>query len=155
MGDMESIHPELALYGRKNECARTDTVFFPISEVSEGKVSLTILRMFIYVVVKIRMTLLAGLPMWGWCLRWWPVHQCWDDVYSGGVFNYVEMMLTVLACLSMLRWGFQWYRVYQCWYNVYSGGVFPNVEIKLAVLLCLLKLRWWWQCQCVYLCCKP
>ena len=37
---MESIYPELALCGRKNECARTDTVFFSISEVSEGTVSL-------------------------------------------------------------------------------------------------------------------
>ena len=26
---MESIYPELALCGRKNECARTDTVFSP------------------------------------------------------------------------------------------------------------------------------
>ena len=39
-GDMESIYPELALCGSKNECARTDTVFFTISEVSEGTVSL-------------------------------------------------------------------------------------------------------------------
>ena len=37
---MESIYPELALCGIKNECARTDTVFFPISEVSKGTVSL-------------------------------------------------------------------------------------------------------------------
>ena len=37
---MESIYPELALCGRLNECARTDTVFPPISEVSEGTVSL-------------------------------------------------------------------------------------------------------------------
>ena len=41
MGDMENIYPELALYGTKNECARIDTVFFPISEVSKGTVSLT------------------------------------------------------------------------------------------------------------------
>ena len=37
---MESIYTELALYGSKNECARTDTVFLPISEVCDGKVSL-------------------------------------------------------------------------------------------------------------------
>ena len=30
----------LALCGWENECARTDTVFFPASEVSKGKVSL-------------------------------------------------------------------------------------------------------------------
>ena len=36
---MESIYPELALFGSKNECAMTDTVFFPLSEVSEGTVS--------------------------------------------------------------------------------------------------------------------
>ena len=38
---MESIYTELALYGSKNECARTDTVFLPISEVCNGKLSLT------------------------------------------------------------------------------------------------------------------
>ena len=37
---MESIHTKLALYGSKNECARTDNVFSPISEVCIGKVSL-------------------------------------------------------------------------------------------------------------------
>ena len=37
---MESIYPELALYGSKNERARTDTVFLPISEVCDGTVSL-------------------------------------------------------------------------------------------------------------------
>ena len=31
---------ELALCGRENECARTDSVFFLISEVSKGIVSL-------------------------------------------------------------------------------------------------------------------
>ena len=34
---------QTALSGRENECARTDTVFFLISEVSEGTVSLTVL----------------------------------------------------------------------------------------------------------------
>ena len=38
---MESIYTELALYGSKNECARTDTVLLPISEVCDGTVSLT------------------------------------------------------------------------------------------------------------------
>ena len=37
---MESIHTKLALYGSKNECARTDNVFSPISEVCDGMVSL-------------------------------------------------------------------------------------------------------------------
>ena len=37
---MESVYPELALCGIKNECARTDTVFFCISEDSNGMVSL-------------------------------------------------------------------------------------------------------------------
>ena len=37
---MHSIYPDLALCCRKNERARTDTVFFPISEVSKGTVSL-------------------------------------------------------------------------------------------------------------------
>ena len=37
---IESIHSKLALCGIKNVCARTDTVFFLISEVSKGTVSL-------------------------------------------------------------------------------------------------------------------
>ena len=37
---MESIYTELALYGSKNECARTDNVFFSISEICDGTVSL-------------------------------------------------------------------------------------------------------------------
>ena len=37
---MKSIYTELALYGSKHECARTDTVFLPISEVCNGTVSL-------------------------------------------------------------------------------------------------------------------
>ena len=44
MGVMESTYTELALYGSKNECARSDTVFFPISEVCDGTVSLTLLE---------------------------------------------------------------------------------------------------------------
>ena len=39
---MESIYTELALYGSKNECARTDNVFSPISEVRDGTVSLSV-----------------------------------------------------------------------------------------------------------------
>ena len=39
---MESIYTELALYGSKNECARTDTIFLLISEVCNGKVSLAV-----------------------------------------------------------------------------------------------------------------
>jgi hypothetical protein len=37
---MESFYTELALYGSKNECAKTNNVFFPISEVCDGTVSL-------------------------------------------------------------------------------------------------------------------
>ena len=40
MGDMESLHTKLALNGSKIECARTDNVFSPISEVCNGTVSL-------------------------------------------------------------------------------------------------------------------
>ena len=39
---MESMYSELALYGSKNECARTDSVFFSISEVCDGMVSLAL-----------------------------------------------------------------------------------------------------------------
>ena len=41
---MESIYTELALYGSTNKCARTDTVFLPISEVCNGTVSLTTMK---------------------------------------------------------------------------------------------------------------
>ena len=37
---MESIYTDLALYGSKNQCAKMDNVFFPISEVCGGTVSL-------------------------------------------------------------------------------------------------------------------
>ena len=37
---MESLNPELALYGSNNLCTRTNTVLPPISEVSTGAVSL-------------------------------------------------------------------------------------------------------------------
>ena len=37
---MESIYTDFALYGSKNECARIDNVFSPISEVCDGTVSL-------------------------------------------------------------------------------------------------------------------
>ena len=36
---MESIHTKIALDGSTNECARTQTVFLFISEVSDGAVS--------------------------------------------------------------------------------------------------------------------
>ena len=39
---MESVYTKWAPYGIKNECARTDIVFFPISEVCDGTVSLSI-----------------------------------------------------------------------------------------------------------------
>ena len=45
---MESKYTELDLYGSKNECARTDTVFLPISEVCDGKVSLGCLLSFFF-----------------------------------------------------------------------------------------------------------
>ena len=39
--DMDGLNPEFALYGFKNECARTDTIFFPLSEVSTRAVTLS------------------------------------------------------------------------------------------------------------------
>ena len=38
-GCLESLNPELAHYGSKNECTRTNTVLCPISEVNTGAVS--------------------------------------------------------------------------------------------------------------------
>ena len=37
---MESIYTEFALHGSNNECARTDNIFFLISEICNGTVSL-------------------------------------------------------------------------------------------------------------------
>ena len=37
---MESVYTELSLNGSKNECAKSDTVFLPISEFCNGTVSL-------------------------------------------------------------------------------------------------------------------
>ena len=39
-GDIKNIYPELALDGSKNECAKTDNVFFLISEVCTSGVTL-------------------------------------------------------------------------------------------------------------------
>ena len=41
---MKSIYTKLALYGINNFCAKTDNVFFPISEVCDGTVSLSTLK---------------------------------------------------------------------------------------------------------------
>ena len=38
---MKSKYPELALYGGKIKCARTDNAFFPTPEVCDGTVSLS------------------------------------------------------------------------------------------------------------------
>ena len=43
-GVVENIYTQLALYGSKNECARTDTVLFHISGVCDGTVSLTSIK---------------------------------------------------------------------------------------------------------------
>ena len=52
---METIYPEFALYGDTNERAKTDTVFFPISQVCPRGVSLYCDRQ----VVKIYITYVA------------------------------------------------------------------------------------------------
>ena len=41
---MESLIPELALYGSKNECAKTNMLSLPLSQVSTGAVSLVLPR---------------------------------------------------------------------------------------------------------------
>ena len=45
----ESICPEISLCGSKNKCARTDSVFLPLSEVSEGTVYLAELVVTVFV----------------------------------------------------------------------------------------------------------
>ena len=37
---MDSLIPELVIYGSKNECARTNTLLLPLAQVSTGEVSL-------------------------------------------------------------------------------------------------------------------
>ena len=54
---MESIYPELALCGSKNECARTDTVFVHLSEVSEGTVSLMLTGKMMGLIMKMVTTI--------------------------------------------------------------------------------------------------
>ena len=44
MGVGYSIYTKLALYGSNNECAKTDTVSLPVSEVCDGTVSLDCCR---------------------------------------------------------------------------------------------------------------
>ena len=51
---MESKYPEKVFCGRKNVCARTDTVFFPISEVSKGTVSLKLSKVYYYIQVNLK-----------------------------------------------------------------------------------------------------
>ena len=41
---MENIYSVFTLCGGKNLCARTETVFFPIADVSEGTVSIFMLK---------------------------------------------------------------------------------------------------------------
>ena len=37
---MESVKLKFALHGSNRECTRTDNVFFPLYEISEGEISL-------------------------------------------------------------------------------------------------------------------
>ena len=43
---MESLNPEFALYSSKNNCARTDTDLFPLSEFSTRAVIFRIPELF-------------------------------------------------------------------------------------------------------------
>ena len=43
MGYMASLNPEFALYGSKNECAMTYSVFVPLSQVSTRAVTLLVI----------------------------------------------------------------------------------------------------------------
>ena len=66
---MESIYTKLALYGRKNESARTDTVFLPMSEVCNGTVSLESLAL--YCLLRKRPILAVGLELTHDLERWY------------------------------------------------------------------------------------
>ena len=48
---MESLCSELALYGSKNECAKTDNIFSLISEVRDGTVSLIVFKCSLHTLV--------------------------------------------------------------------------------------------------------
>ena len=41
-GDKKSLNPKFALYGSKNKCARTDIIFFPLSEICTRVVTLLV-----------------------------------------------------------------------------------------------------------------
>ena len=48
---MKSAYTELALYGSQNVCSKTDNIVSPISEFSDGTVSLVYEDLFIYLVI--------------------------------------------------------------------------------------------------------
>jgi hypothetical protein len=59
---MDSIYPELALYGSKNECARTATVFFPVSQVCARGVTLTEITKIPKLLKYLKLQKLPNLP---------------------------------------------------------------------------------------------
>ena len=75
---MESIYPELALCGSKNECARTDTVFFPISQVCTRGVTL-IIELIAFYKNAIKILLIGGITkmeMWLVLFRTFTIVHC-------------------------------------------------------------------------------
>ena len=51
-GDMEGLNTEFALYGRINGSTMTDTVFFPLSQISEGRFPLYFLYFSYFVIYR-------------------------------------------------------------------------------------------------------
>ena len=79
---MESIYSKLALYGIENECARTDNVIFPISEICDGMVSLKQDKFW----AEFRTWLVFNL--WHLLGRFTPTTCCWCETpYSGSAMD--------------------------------------------------------------------
>ena len=87
---MEIIYTQLALYGSKNECARTNTVFLTISEDCNGTVSLCV-----------------GLSSWVESIE--REFECSDLLYHV-CFNYLTYKISssIISRLSHNDQYFQW-----------------------------------------------
>ena len=68
---MKSIYTELDLYGSKNECARTENVFSPISEVCYGTVYLWVFTKRWSPAICLHLRHLAGLQLIGLLSAFW------------------------------------------------------------------------------------
>ena len=77
---MASLYTELALYSSKNDHARTDTVFLPISEVCDGTVSLATTQGTPLTITKMYFLLCYASQLWpkkNKLKLWHVTHDMW------------------------------------------------------------------------------